>query len=69
MMALILNFVVFIREMQCFMPPFLEERTSLRKDDPKQENYEELVYEEKTTIYTITAFIKKSDPFLLFEFS
>jgi hypothetical protein len=38
----------------------LEERTSLRRDNPKQANYEELVYDEKTTIYTITA-IKKDD--------
>jgi hypothetical protein len=53
-----LNFVAFIREIQCFIPPCLEERTSLRKDAPKQANYEELAYDEKTTIYTKTAFVK-----------
>jgi hypothetical protein len=53
--ALFLNFVAFIRKIQCFIPPFLEERTSLRKDAPKQANYEELAYDEKTTIYTKTA--------------
>jgi hypothetical protein len=45
-------------KVQCFIPPFLEERTSLRKDAPKQANYEELAYDDKTSIYTKTAFVK-----------
>jgi hypothetical protein len=34
-------------------------KTALRKDAPKQANYEELAYDEKTTIYTKTAFREK----------
>jgi hypothetical protein len=56
--ALFFKLFAFIREIQCFIPPCLEERTSLRKDAPKQANYEELAYDEKTTIYTKTAFVK-----------
>jgi hypothetical protein len=52
--ALFLSFVAFIKRIQCF----IQERTSLRKDAPKQANYEELAYDEKTTIYTKTALIK-----------
>jgi hypothetical protein len=33
----------------------LEKRTSLRKNAPKQADYEELAYDEKGTIYTKTA--------------
>jgi hypothetical protein len=53
-----LKLFAFIRKIQCFIPPFLEERTSLRKDAPKQANYEELANDEKTTIYTKTALVQ-----------
>jgi hypothetical protein len=50
--ALFLNFIAYIREKQHL---FLKERTFLRKVAPKQADYEELAYDEKTTIYTKTA--------------
>jgi hypothetical protein len=50
--------LLLLGKCKVYIPLFLEERTSLRKDAPKQANCEELAYDEKTTIYTKAAFRK-----------
>jgi hypothetical protein len=47
--------LILLGKCNVYIPLFLEERTSLRKDATKQAHYEELACDEKTT----TAFVKK----------
>jgi hypothetical protein len=60
--ALFLNFVGLLGKCNVNIPLFLEERISFRKDAPKQPNYEEFPYDEKTTIYFEKAFIYNPFP-------
>jgi hypothetical protein len=57
--ALFLNFVATVKEMQRLYTDIIKgKKNFLRKDAPKQADFEELSYDDKTTIYTKTALVK-----------